>query len=63
MILALGMPILSTIFGWGGGTYSGKISGPPLMAMVIDRSARGCLMTLAMARPVRSWTLWATAAC
>lgn len=33
----------------------------PLMAMVAERNGRSCLMTLPMARPLRSWMLWATA--
>ena len=43
------------------GISGGKVSVVPLMTMVADRSGRSCLMTLAMARPVRSWMQCATA--
>lgn len=52
---------LVRIFRWVAGISGGKVSVAPLMAMVADRGGRSCLITLAMARPLRSWMLCVTA--
>lgn len=45
----------------GLGDLGWECLGGPVVAMVAERRGRSWLMTLAMARAVRSWMLWATA--
>ena len=52
-------PVRICLCGWG--ISGGKVWVAPSMVMVADRSGRSCLMTLAMARPLRSWMQCATA--